>query len=60
MRSNIKFNPIALREAKIVYNFGLSECERVKSEIKNYINIPLNTSQHVCPLRGVLRWVDDL
>ena len=23
-------NPIALREAKIVYNFGLSECSRVK------------------------------
>ena len=25
-----KFNPIALRKAKIVYNFGLSECNRVK------------------------------
>ena len=23
------FNPIALRKAKIVYNFGLSECKRV-------------------------------
>ena len=23
------FNPIALRKAKIVYNFGLSECIRV-------------------------------
>ena len=23
-------NPIALRKAKIVYNFGLSECTRVK------------------------------
>ena len=23
------FNPIALRKAKIVYNFGLSECDRV-------------------------------
>ena len=23
------FNPIALRKAKIVYNFGLSECSRV-------------------------------
>ena len=23
------FNPIALRKAKIVYNFGLSECNRV-------------------------------
>ena len=26
------FNPIALRKAKIVYNFGLSECNRVNSE----------------------------
>ena len=25
------FNPIALRKAKIVYNFGLSECSRVKA-----------------------------
>ena len=24
------FNPFALRKAKIVYNFGLSECKRVK------------------------------
>ena len=23
-------NPVALRKAKIVYNFGLSECNRVK------------------------------
>ena len=23
------FNPIALRKAKLVYNFGLSECNRV-------------------------------
>ena len=28
-----EFNPIALRKAKIVCNFGLSECNRV---IKNY------------------------
>ena len=26
-------NPIALRKAKIVYNFGLSECNRVKLEV---------------------------
>ena len=26
----IDFNPIALRKAKIVYNFGLSVCNRVK------------------------------
>ena len=24
------FNPITLRKAKIVYNFGLSECNRFK------------------------------
>ena len=24
------FNPIALRKAKIVYNLGLSECNRIK------------------------------
>ena len=28
-------NPIALRKAKIVYNFGLSECNRVKIENEN-------------------------
>ena len=28
-------NPIALRKAKIMYNFGLSECSRVKT--KNFI-----------------------
>ena len=26
------FNPIALRKAKIVYNFGLSECNRDKQQ----------------------------
>ena len=25
-----EFNPIVLRKTKIVYNFGLSECKRVK------------------------------
>ena len=25
------YNPIALRKAKIVYNFGLSDCSRVKT-----------------------------
>ena len=25
------FNPIALRKAKIAYNFGLSECNRVNN-----------------------------
>ena len=26
-------NPIALRKAKIVYNFGLSECNRVNDTL---------------------------
>ena len=30
----ILFNSIALRKAKIVYNFGLSECNRVKIQGK--------------------------
>ena len=29
----VAFNPFALRKAKIVYNFGLSECNRVKSRL---------------------------
>ena len=28
----LSFNPIALRKAKIVYNFGLPECSRVKGK----------------------------
>ena len=28
------FNPVALRKANIVYNFGLSECNRVKQNIE--------------------------
>ena len=31
--NKIKFNLIALRKAKIVYNFGLSDCSRVKPNI---------------------------
>ena len=27
---SIHFNPIALRKAQIAYNFGLSECNKVK------------------------------
>ena len=29
-RKFFPFNPIALRKTKIAYNFGLSECSRVK------------------------------
>ena len=40
------FNPIALRQAKIVYNFGLSECNRVKVSDENQ-NIYLHSSDSV-------------
>ena len=30
------FNPIALRKAKIAYNFGLCECNRVKIVPQNF------------------------
>ena len=29
--NKMEFNPVALRKAKIVYNFGISECKRMKS-----------------------------
>ena len=35
---NFKLNPIALRKAKIVYNFGLSECIRVKEFASSRVN----------------------
>ena len=31
----VMFNPFALRKSKIVYNFGLSECNRVKVNVYN-------------------------
>ena len=34
---NPVFNPIALRKAKIVYSFGLSECNRVKFTFQSYL-----------------------
>ena len=33
------FNPITLRKAKIVYNFGLFECNRVNSQIVLFVFI---------------------
>ena len=32
------FNPVALRKAKIAYDFGLSECNRVTSGNWKYYN----------------------
>ena len=39
MSSQTSLNPIALRQAKIVYNFGLSECNRVTRLPKGKTNI---------------------
>ena len=36
-------NPVALRKAKIVYNFGLSECSRVKDYYVFNSNMALDT-----------------
>ena len=33
------FNPIALRKAKVAYNFGLFECNRVKSDVSEWPQI---------------------
>ena len=33
---NLLINPIALRKARIVYNFGLSECNRVKEQLLSF------------------------
>ena len=38
------FNPIAPRKAKIVYNFGLSECNRVKDY--GYIHVSTALSRN--------------
>ena len=35
LKSEFYINPIALRKAKIVCNFGLSECNRVNIEFKD-------------------------
>ena len=40
----MSINPIALRKAKIVYNFGLSECKRVKSSY--YCTYECNSVSH--------------
>ena len=35
------FNPIALRTAKIAYNFGLSECNRVNNFVMAFLKVTL-------------------
>ena len=33
----VHINPVALRKAKTAYNFGLSECNRVKSSVLKFL-----------------------
>ena len=44
----ITVNPIALRKVKIVYNFGLSECNTVKSA-----QYDLNTKERTVKLQAI-------
>ena len=48
-------NPIALRKAKIVYNFGLSECNRVRGKKSTSIeNEKMNESGRIAFPKSVL------
>ena len=49
-----QFNPVALRKAKIVYNFGLSECSRV-----NGVHVAQSVGHLTCKL-GVLGSIPSL
>ena len=47
------FNPVALRKAKIVYNFGLSECNRIKglkyfSPNVSYVILTFSAASELC------------
>ena len=46
------FYPIALKKAKIIYNFGLSECNRVKDKYSLCRNVGFMTllCQYLCEL----------
>ena len=44
--SQDQFNPIALRKAKIVYSFGLSECKMVKCSAVTLITDSSFKSSH--------------
>ena len=41
-------NPIALRKAKIAYNFGLSECSRAKTTLQICHKFSSNILKHCC------------
>ena len=44
----LSFNPTALRKAKIVYNFGLSECNRIKEDKFSYFLYFILLEQRIC------------
>ena len=52
--SSALLNPVALRKAKIVYNFGLSECNRVKlSVLVFFINyVPKHNNVNYLSIKG--------
>ena len=50
VNSQNHFNPIALRKAKIVCNFGLSECNRVKKKAGQFLPQHDQCSQSLCCL----------
>ena len=48
-------NPFALRKAKIVYNFGLSECSRFKVDLFecNSVNVGLSECNRIKAYLGI-------
>ena len=49
-------NPIALRKTKIAYNFGLSECSRVKAEYTYQISKELEENYKQCTDKIAVDW----
>ena len=56
--TGIHFNPNALRKAKIVCNFGLSECNRVKERI--CFPRLMGEQIHSLKSRHLFRWVSNM
>ena len=44
------FDPLALRKAKIAYNFGLSECSRVKISVFKITGVDCNMTKNIFPI----------
>ena len=56
LESNV--NPVALRKAKIAYNFGLSECNRVKNHCFQERNVK-NLEQEEEEMKDLVRKTHD-